>query len=126
MKNTAPITPIHHVGLSSRGSVSWGWTQRAVLLSLAVPVTLNLLGLLWPLISTSSYECNFKAFQRTVVAASALARLVETVGAQPWMRGQFVKQSFVFDAFMLVINQVGQHPYIPLCAELRRSDALTR
>ena len=81
--------------------------MRSVLLALSAPAALSLLGVAWPLLHAASYELHARAFQRTAVFVGVLARLVVAVLSPPWsQQAGFVKRSFIFDAFMLVIHQV--------------------
>lgn len=81
--------------------------MRSVLLALSAPVALSLLGIAWPLLHAASYEPHARAFQRTAVLAGIFARLLVSVLSPPWsQQAGFVKRSFIFDAFVLVIHQV--------------------
>ena len=95
-----------HAALSGHGA-EWGWAMRSVLLALSAPAALSLLGVAWPLLHAASYELHARAFQRTAVLVGVLARLVVAVLSPPWsQQAGFVKRSFIFDAFVLVIHQV--------------------
>jgi hypothetical protein len=74
--------------------------------SLLLPIVINTTGLLWPMMHIDSFEANFKHFQRTVVAVTVLTRLFQAASSQAWLPTRGVHQNLIFDAFMLIINQV--------------------
>ncbi len=99
-------TPNSFAALVSGADEAFDVVHRALLLSMLVPIVLNAIGFLWPLLHISSYERNAKAFQRITLSAAVLARLFQSANSQSWMPHRDIKQSLVFDAFTLIINQV--------------------